>query len=249
MKEGGSILAGILKALGDLVVPGITTQDLENEALKMIKNSGGRPAFKGYTPSGSYQPFPTALCTSINDEVVHAPAVPGRILKTGDIVGIDVGMQYPAKNGMYTDTAITVPVGSISKGVKKLLDTTRESLDLAIAQVRPGNFLNDIGKAVQEHAESCGFSVVRDLVGHGVGRKVHEEPQVPNFAITKNTLENIKLEPGMTLAIEPMINMGSYRVKSAEDGFTIKTSDGKLSAHFEHTIVVTLDGCMVLTKK
>lgn len=247
MREGGRILAGILAELGRMVAPGVSTEDLEREANRLILAAGGRPAFKGYKAGGNAQPFPTALCTSINSEVVHGPALPGRILNEGDVIGIDIGMQYPAKGGMFTDMAYTFPVGVIEKRAQDLLDATKKSLELAIAQVRAGAEMREIGIAVQRYVESRGYSVVRDLVGHGVGRQVHEAPQVPNFEFSKKSPDNIILKSGMTIAIEPMINIGGYRVKNGRDGFTIETVDGSMSAHFEHTVAVTDNGCVIIT--
>jgi len=245
MREGGKILAGVLETLRKMVAPGISTADLEKTATQMILTAGGRPAFKGYKSGG--KPFPTTLCTSVNSAVVHGPATPGRVLVEGDIIGIDIGMQYPAKGGLYTDMAITVPVGNIEKRAQDLLDATKKSLELAIAKVKAGAEIREIGVAVQRYIESKGYSVVRDLVGHGVGHHVHEAPQVPNFEISQKSPDNIILKSGMTIAIEPMVNMGSQRVKNGRDGFTIETSDGSLSAHFEHTLAVTDEGCIIIT--
>lgn len=247
MRKGGKILAEIIKKISKEVKPGVTTGYLEKMACDLIEKAGGRPSFKGYKSMLDAKAFPTAFCASINDEIVHAPALPSRELKQGDIIGLDLGIEYPAINGYYTDMAVTVPVGKVSKEVKKLIKTTKKSLDLAIAQVKSGNDLNDIGRAIQQHAEKNGFSVVRDLVGHGVGVDVHEEPQVPNYEILDNSLENIVLKEGMVIAIEPMINIGSYNIKCGKDRLTILTTDGKLSAHFEHTVAVTKDGYEILT--
>lgn len=251
LKEGGKILANIIKKIISEIKPGITTGQLEDLACSLIKKAGGRPSFKEYKTKEDNKPFPTALCISVNDEVVHVPATPSRRLNIGDIVGIDLGIEYPfeeGKKGFYTDMAVTVPVGKISKEAKKLIKTTKKSLDLAIKKIKPGNTLNDIGKTIEQFVEKQGFSVVRDLVGHGVGYDVHEDPQIPNFAIEGKIFENIILKPGMVLAIEPMVNVGSYEIKNAPDGFSIKTADGSLSAHFEHTIIVTEDGCEIATK-
>ena len=250
MRQGGKILAAILKKLCQAVKPGVTTGQLEEMALVLIKGAGARPAFKGYKSMMETKAFPTALCTSINEEIVHAPALPSRKLKSGDIIGIDVGIEFPfidGQHGYYTDIAATVPVGKVSKEAAKLINVTRRSLDVAIEKIRPGNNLNDIGSAVQNFVEAHGFSVVRDLVGHGVGTAVHEDPQIPNFSISDGSLENFTLKPGMTLAIEPMVNIGGHAIKGMPDGFTIVTADGSLSAHFEHTIAVTKDGHTVIT--
>lgn len=247
IREGGQILAKVLCQIKKEVKPGVDTAHLEETACRLIEEAGGRPSFKGYKSGG--KPFPTALCTSVNNEVVHAPAIPGRVLNSGDIIGIDVGMEYPFKKGeqgFYTDMAETIAVGKVSEQAKKLIKTTRECLALAIRQMKPKNTLNDIARAVQTHAEKNGFSVVRDLVGHGVGKAVHEAPNVPNFVVDKGF--DIVLEPGMVLAIEPMINMGAPGIKTGKDGMSIVTADGELSAHFEHTVAITEDGYEVLTQ-
>ncbi len=246
LRVGGKKLAMILDTVIKEVKPGVTTEDLEKIAVKMIKKEGGRPAFKDY-PMNDEVSFPTALCTSINNEIVHAPAIPARVLKEGDIISIDVGMEYPAKNGLYTDMAKTVAVGKVNSKIKNLINVTEKSLELAIEQVKPGNTLNDIGQSIQEYVEKEGFSVVRELVGHGVGYEVHEEPQVPNFKINKNSKDNLVLKSGMVIAIEPMVNMGGWRIKTGDDGFSILTIDGQLSAHFEHTVAVTEDGNIIIT--
>jgi methionyl aminopeptidase len=259
LRAGGKLLAGILNEVAKLVKPGVTTEDLEKLAVKLMKEVGGRPAFKNLIMYNRKR-FPTALCTSVNDEVVHAPAIPGRELKSGDIVGIDIGMEYPlnskksetynhfSKNGgYYTDMAITLPVGEVSKEIIKLIETTKQSLHLGIKEVKVGNHLNDIGRAIQKCAESQGYAVVRELVGHGVGHKVHEDPQVLNYESRENGVENIELKPGLVIAIEPMINKGGWQVCEAPNGMTIVTKDGSLSAHFEHTVAVTENGPVVLT--
>lgn len=251
IKEGGRILAKIMKKIIAEVKPGATTGQLEQLACSLIQKYGGRPSFKGYKSTLDNIAFPTALCTSVNDEIVHTPALPSRRLQTGDIIGIDAGMEYPYgkdKKGFYTDMAVTVAVGKVSREAKKIIKVTKKSLDLAIKQVRPGNNLNSIGSVVEAHVESNGFSVVRDLVGHGVGYSVHEDPQIPNYAIRGRNFDDITLKPGMVLAIEPMVNAGSYEIRNMPDGHTIKTVDKSLSAHFEHTVVVTKKGCEVLTK-
>lgn len=261
LKKGGKILSRILDKIVKEVKPGVSTKLLEKLACDLIDKAGGRPAFKNYEIFSS-EYYPTALCTSVNEEVVHAPSVPEKILKEGDIVGIDLGMEYPAfKNkkfktrnkhsrfgGFYTDMARTVPVGKINKKTKKLLRVTKRSLEFAIKVSKPGNTLNDIGKTIQEYVESEGFSVVRDLVGHGVGYDVHEEPQVFNYDFSKSNIEDIKLIPGMVIAIEPMVNMGGPAIETGDDNFAVVTSDGKLSAHFEHTVAITKKGNIVITE-
>jgi methionyl aminopeptidase len=234
---GGKILAQILKQVAAEVKPGIGTKDLDDLAERLILQKGGQPSFKNYCPSSSDRPFPTTLCTSINDEVVHAPAIPNRILKEGDIIGLDIGMQY---KGLYTDMAVTVGVGQISKSAQRLLNVTQEALNLGIEQVKEGNHISDIAKAIQVYAEKNGFSVVRELVGHGVGKKVHEEPNVPNFLTDESRL--IPIKRGMVLALEPMVNIGGWQIDTADDDMTFVTADGSLSAQFEHTVALDHNG-------
>lgn len=251
LREGGKILAEILKKISEITVPGATTEELEKMACDLIREAGGRPSFKGYKSVLDEKPYPTALCTSINNEIVHAPSLPARTLKEGDIIGVDIGMEYPYKkdvNGYYTDMAVTLAVGKIDKEASRLISVTKKSLDLAIKKVKPGNTLNDIGSTIQQFAEANGFSVVRDLVGHGVGHDVHEEPRVPNYEIPRKSIDNVTLKPGMVIAIEPMINTGEWGIEIASDDLTILTIDGSLSAHFEHTIAVTENGYLVLTE-
>ncbi|MDD4332717.1 MAG: type I methionyl aminopeptidase [Patescibacteria group bacterium] len=260
IKEGGKILAAILDRVISEIQPGVSTGELEDLACELIEAAGGRPSFKHHKMHEGIV-FPTALCTSVNEQIVHAPAKPARVLKSGDIIGIDIGMEYPIKKelqkvknkystlgGYYTDMAKTVAVGNVNAKTKKLLDVTEYSLELAIEQVKPGNTINDIGSAVQNYAESQDFSVVRDLVGHGVGYAVHEDPQIPNYKILNNkNFKNVVLAPGMVIAIEPMVNVGDWRIEVANDEMAILTADCSLSAHFEHTIAVTEDGHEVLT--
>ncbi|NLY74230.1 MAG: type I methionyl aminopeptidase [Firmicutes bacterium] len=226
MRVAGSIVAAVLEELRRVIRPGISLKQLDKKAEELTKNFGAIPAFKGYNG------FPAALCASVNDEVVHG--IPGnRVLKSGDIVGLDFGAIY---QDFYADSAITVPVGDISPEAGKLLKVTEEALYKGIAAAKPGNRLYDISGAIQRHVESNGFSVVRDFVGHGIGRKMHEAPQIPNFV---GNDFNPRLKPGMTLAIEPMVNEGSYEVEVDSDNWTVRTNDRKFSAHFEHTIAIT----------
>jgi len=243
--EGGKILSDILKKICLAAKPGMTTADLEKLACELIKRAGGRPSFKGYCPVPQGRPYPTALCISINHQVVHAPALPAREIFNGDLVSIDIGMEYPAQNGYFTDMAVSFGVGKISPRTKKLMDVTKKSLELAIKKVRPGATIYDIGRTVEDYVVSHGFSVVRDLVGHGVGKAVHEEPQIPNFPMEAN--KKILLKPGMVIAIEPMVNMGRHEVVTGPDGMSIDSADESLSAHFEHTVAVTKTGHLVLT--
>lgn len=248
IKEGGQKLGTILAELAAMVKPGLHTSQLEHHALMRIEEEGGRPAFKGYKPSPQSNPFPTALCISINDEIVHGPALPTRELMEGDIVSLDIGMEYPARKGYFTDTAVTVAVGKISKENKKLLEATREALMAGIKAAIPGNTLDDIGCAVENVAKKNKLGVVRDLVGHGVGLEVHEDPQVPNYHIVGDEFPNIELKPGMVIAIEPMFTLGDWHIETAADNFTFVTADGSMSAHFEHTIAITEDGYDIITK-
>ncbi len=237
--EGGKILRDILLRTAKMVEPGITTWRLNEFAENEIVKAGGRPSFKGYGPKKNA--FPAGLCTSVNSQVVHGTPSKFTILKQGDIVSLDIGMEYKK---LYTDTAITVPVGRINSAAKKLIDATKNSLNMALKQVKPGNKIGDIAWATQKAAEDEGYSVVRDLGGHGVGYEVHEDPYVPCYGKPHTGL---KLEVGMVLAIEPMLCENEYFLQYEADGWTIATRDGGLSAHFEHTIAVTEYGCRILT--
>lgn len=235
MREAGRVVAITLAELEQAVRPGITTAELDRIAEKVIRKLGAIPAFKGY------HGYPATICASVNEEVVHG--IPGlRKLENGDIISIDVGAVL---NGFYGDSARTFPVGDISPDARRLLAVTEESLYQGISQAKIGNRVSDISHAVQKYVESHGFSVVRDYVGHGIGTAMHEEPQVPNFGPPGR---GHRLLPGMTLAIEPMVNMGEFNVKTLADGWTVVTLDGSLSAHFEHTIAITANGPEILTK-
>jgi methionyl aminopeptidase len=240
MRESGRIVAEVLALVGVRIAPGVRTKDLDTFAEDYIRSKGAVPAFKGY----GHDPknlFPGTLCISIDDEVVHG--IPdGRVLKEGQIVSIDVGVK---KNGYFGDGARTFAVGSVSEEKLRLLKTTEASLYRGIANARSGNHIHDVSHAVQERVEQEGFSVVRDLVGHGVGKNLHEEPAVPNFG-TAGT--GILLKEGMVLAIEPMVNAGTHRVEMGDDGWTIRTVDGKPSAHFEHTVLITSGDAEILTR-
>ena len=241
LREGGKILASVLYEAAGMSVSGIKTIELDKLAEKRIREAGGWPSFKNYKTQDDKVPYPASLCVSINEEVVHG--VPGeRILKDGDIVSLDLGMEY---KGFYTDMAITVPVGKASEQAKKLIKTTQEALNLGIMAVKNGAFTGDIGYAIQSFAEKNGFNVVRKLVGHGLGRKVHEPPEVPNFGVKgKGEI----LREGEVIAIEPMITAGRHDIYLDKDLWTWKTKDGSLSAHFEHTIIVTKTGAEIITK-
>ncbi|MFZ5365080.1 MAG: type I methionyl aminopeptidase [Patescibacteria group bacterium] len=243
MRTGGKILASVLFEVEKNLAPGVSAQQLDELAEKLIRANGGRPSFKGYGSKNN--PYPATLCVSVNDEVVHGIPTGDKIFKTGDIVSLDIGMQYPAKGGTYTDMAVTVGVGKISKPAKLLIKTTKKALENGITQCRGGNLLSQVSAAIYQTAKKQGFSVVRSLVGHGVGKQVHEDPQIPNFVSDDR---DIILKPGMTLALEPMVNLGDYQVELLNDGWTFSTADGKLSAHFEHTVLVTDGEPEVLTR-
>lgn len=239
LKEGGAILASILASLKKEVGPGINTLYLDELAEKLVKEKGGEPSFKNY----GQPPFCSTICASVNKEVVHAPASKDKVLREGDILSIDIGMKY---RGLYTDMAITVPVGNIGERARRIMEVTKKSLDMGIKEIRPGAPLNNIGKAIQKYVERQGYSVVRVLSGHGVGYEVHEEPAIFNF--DNSRAKKVILKEGMVLAIEPMVCEGSFEVETnVDDGWTVVTKDGKLSAHFEHTVVVTNDGVEILT--
>jgi methionyl aminopeptidase len=237
MRRSGHIVRHVLDELRNLVAPGVSTMDLEKLAERRITESGAKPAFKGYYG------YPCVLCTSINDEIVHGIPSAKRVLKSGDIVSIDCGVVL---DGYYGDAAITVAVGdSVSPERKRLMEVTEQSLYKAIEQVKIGNTISDIGGAVQEFVEAHGFSVVREFVGHGIGTKLHEEPQVPNF---RSRGADMRLREGMVLAIEPMVNCGGPEAKVLEDKWTAVTLDGSSSAHFEHCVAVTRNGPLILTQ-
>ena len=236
IKESSGMVFDVLESLNELITPGASPKDLDSFAENYIKNNGGTPAFKGYMG------FPSTLCISVNEEVVHG--IPSeRLLKNGDIVSIDCGV---LKNGFYGDSARTYAVGKISKELNNLLDVTKKSLSLGIKSAKTGGRLSDIGYAIQKYVENNGFSVVRDLVGHGIGENLHEEPQIPNYG---EKGEGIILKEGMCFAIEPMVNMGKNEILTKKDGWTIYTKDMKPSAHFEHTIVVRKEGGEILSTR
>ena len=235
MREACRISAGALKIAGDAVEPGVTTAEIDAIAEKYIRSEGGVPNFK------NYEGYPATACISINNEVIHGIPNKHRVIKAGDIVSIDLGAKFDGYNG---DNAATFACGEISEQAKRLIDTTRESLYKGIAAAVVGGRIGDIGHAVQQYAEERGFSVVREFVGHGVGTDLHESPEVPNFGTPGR---GIRLMPGMTIAIEPMINAGKEKVKVMPDGWTVLTQDGSLSAHFEHTIAITPEGPQILT--
>jgi len=242
LAEGGKILASILNEVTGKVEPELPTKELDDLAFSLIKKAGGKPAFLGYKGRVGTYPYPASLCVSVNDEVVHGIPSREKILKEGDIVGLDIGMEC---KGLFTDMAVTVGVGNISDKAKKLIDATKKSLEIGMAEIREGAKLGDYGFAVQSFAEKNGFGVVRILVGHGVGYAAHEDPDIPNWGKKGKGME---FKEGMVLALEPMLCQGGYEVVLGDDEWTWKTKDGLLSAHFEHTISVEKNGCRVLTK-
>jgi len=240
LKKGGPILARILREVSSVVVPGITTKSLDDLAVRLIKEAGCTAAFLNYKPEGADRPYPASLITSINDEVVHG--IPGsRILKEGDTIALDLGLNY---EGVYLDHAVTVAVGVIDTKSAQLLSITKSALDEGIAVIRPGTTVGDIGYAIEQYVKPYTFGIVRDLSGHGVGRAIHEDPFVPNYG---KRGKGAKLVPGMVIAIEPMLTRGSEEVLLMNDGYTLKTSDGSRSAHFEHTVLITETGAEILT--
>jgi methionyl aminopeptidase len=243
MRRSGLLVYEILQKLAQMAQEGVTTWDLEVVAEKMIREAGARPAFKGYYTAAAGSKYPFVLCTSVNEEIVHGMPSAKRTLKKGDIVSIDTGVEL---NGYFGDSAVTVSVGEPNEQVKKLLEVTKESLELAIDKVRAGNRLFDVCGTVERHVIDHGFSIVREFVGHGIGTSLHEEPQVPNYVDRKN--ENPRLKEGMVLAIEPMVNAGKPDSKVLSDRWTAVTKDGSYSAHFEHCVAVTANGPWVLTR-
>jgi len=235
MRKSNVLVAAILEELKKKIRPGVKTIELDRLSEEMALKKGARPAFKGY------RGYPYSLCTSVNSEVVHG--MPSeRELKEGDIVSLDFGI---LNDGYYGDAAVTVGVGEITPAAKRLLRVTEEALYRGIAKVKAGNRIGDVSAAIQGHAEAAGFSVVRDLVGHGIGKNLHEDPQVPNYGTSGRGIE---LKPGMVFAIEPMVNEGTYRVDILRDGWTVVTADGKLSAHFEHSVAITENGPVILSR-
>ncbi|MBZ2177449.1 MAG: type I methionyl aminopeptidase [Acidobacteriota bacterium] len=243
MRRSGLLVYRVLQTLAGMVEVGVSTLELENAAEKLILDAGARPAFKGYYSAAAGNRYPYVLCTSVNDEIVHGMPSRNKVLKRGDIISIDTGVQL---DGYFGDSAITVGVGEISPQLVKLLAVTQESLERAIDKARPGNRLFDICSTVQKHVESNGFTIVREFVGHGIGTELHEEPQVPNYVDRNN--ENPRLKEGMVLAIEPMVNAGKPQSKVLSDRWTAVSQDGSASAHFEHCVAVTKDGPWVLTR-
>jgi len=253
MRQGGKILASILSSLAKEVKPGVATKYLDEVAEALIYQYGALPAFKGHDG------YPAALCTSVNEQIVHGVPSDRKLLK-GDIIGLDLGIIWPPENcshcamshgcsnqrGMFTDAAITVPVGTVSQEAEKIIKAAKGALSIAIETVRPGRKLSEISAAIEEYVKRQGFVAIRELVGHGVGHELHEEPEIPNFKAS--WMKDAVLKEGMTLAIEPMISAGGYKIKKSKDKYAYETADSSLAAHFEHTVVVTKNGCEILTK-
>jgi len=243
LREGGKRLARILAEVAKGVKPGVSTADLNAKAQALIEEGGDKSAFLNYKPRGAKRPYPASLCVSVNEEVVHGiPNEEPKILKEGDVVSLDLGLIH---EGMFTDHAITVPVGKIGKDAAKLLEVTKKALDIAIKEAKPGKRTGDIGAAIEEYVAPYNMGIVRELAGHGVGYKVHEDPFVPNYGVRG---QGVILKPGLVIAIEPMLTLGGEEIRLAKDGYTYTTKDKSLAAHFEHTIVITDNGAEVLTK-
>ncbi len=244
MRKAGRIVAGTIERVTEAVRPGVTTAELDAVAEAYILEQGATPSFKGYGGSAGRMAFPASICTSLNNEIVHGIPSRKRVVAEGDLLSLDFGAIW---DGFQGDSAVTLIVGEPpSAEAEKLVRVTEEALEAAISQIRPGARLSDIGAAVQRVAEGAGFSVVREYVGHGIGRSMHEEPQIPNYG---EPGRGVRLKPGLVVAVEPMVNVGGWETRVLADDWTVVTEDGSLSAHFEHTIAVTEDGCEVLTAR
>ncbi|HBT97055.1 MAG TPA: type I methionyl aminopeptidase [Desulfobulbaceae bacterium] len=237
IRDANRIVAHVLSGLSAMIEPGISTYELDRMAERMSDDMGAKPAFKGY------RGFPSALCISLNEEVVHGIPSKKRVLRLGDVVSLDFGVLY---RGFYGDSAVTVGVGQLSPRDQQLLHITESSLRCGVSNALPGNRISDISRAIQKCVEKEGFSIVRDFVGHGIGRSLHEPPEIPNYVMNA---PSPRMRPGMVLAIEPMVNSGDYKVRVLRDGWTVVTSDGSRSAHFEHSVAITEDGCEVLSAR
>ena len=246
MRRAGAIVANVLSKLKEIAEPGVTTSRLDKVALEMSVDAGVEPLFKGVRNPYARNPFPGAVCTSVNEQIVHGIPCESVRLKDGDILSLEFGVRF---EGYCGDAAVTFSIGEISERKRKLINVTKHALNIAIAKAAPGVKWSLIAGEMQSYAEKAGFSMVRDFVGHGIGRKMHEEPRVPNFVSDDLLADDIVLAEGMVLAVEPMINAGKNAVKTLKDGWTVVTKDGECSAHFEHTIAVVENGCEVLTAK
>jgi methionyl aminopeptidase len=239
MRAASAVVAEVLTTLRDHARPGVSTGELDAIAEDLTRKRGAKPAFKGYVVQG--RTFNHSVCISINDEVIHGVPSKKRVLKEGDIVGLDFGVSI---DGYYGDSAMTVPVGTVSPAAQRLMEVTKAALHAGIDAVRPGNYIADVSAAIQDVAESAGYSLVREFVGHGIGRKLHEDPQVPNY---RTGTRGVQIKEGLVIAIEPMVNEGTAEVYLRDDGWTAVTRDGRLSAHFEHSVAATADGPYILT--
>jgi methionyl aminopeptidase len=242
MRRASYIVALVWEAMADMVAPGVTTAELDEAAEAIIRGHNATPSFKGY-PHRGVNDFPASICASLNQEIVHGIPSPARVLQEGDIISIDVGAIYKGYQG---DGAITLPVGRVSKEARQLIEVTQGALATGISQARGGGRTSDISKAIEQYVRGHGFEVVREYTGHGIGREMHEDPQVTNYYSPR--MRDYPLEPGMTIALEPMVNVGTWRTRILDDGWTVETADGKLSAHFEHTIAITGDEAEILTR-
>jgi len=246
MRGAGAVVADVLSKLQEIAAPGITTAALDEIGLRMTMAAGAEALFKGVRSPQAKIPFPGAICASVNEEVVHGIPSHDRVLQTGDVLSIDFGVRL---DGYCGDAAVTFPIGEIAAERRRLIEVTKEVLGIAIARARPGVRWSHVAGRMQRHAESAGFSVVRDFVGHGIGTRMHEDPKVPNFVSDELLAEDIVLTEGMVLAVEPMINAGASAVRTLANGWTVVTRDGQCSAHFEHTIAIVRGGCEILTVK
>jgi methionyl aminopeptidase len=246
MRRAGAVVADVLSKLQETAEPGMTTAQLDRMALQMAADAGAEPLFKGVRNPRARIPFPGAICSSINEQVVHGIPSEDTKLREGDILSIDFGVRL---QGYCGDAAVTIPIGNISEDNRRLMDATKRVLEIAIEKAAPAVRWSQVASQMQRYAESAGFSVVRDFVGHGIGRKMHEEPKVPNFVSDELLANDIILTEGMVLAVEPMINAGTSAVRALKNGWTVVTKDGKCSAHFEHTLAIVKGGCEVLTVK
>jgi methionyl aminopeptidase len=243
MRRAGRVVRTVLDRLGEMIAPGLTTGQMDAEAMLLCRDYGAEPLFKGVPGRGGAEPFPGSICASLNEEVVHG--IPSkRTIRTGDIVSVDFGVRL---EGWCSDAAETFIVGEVDRKVRHLVDVTRNALAMAIDMCRPGEKWSNVARAIQSYVESQGLSVVREFVGHGIGQDMHEDPKIPNFVSQELETKDILLQPGLVLAVEPMVNLGSPRVEYASDGWTVVTGDRQASAHFEHTVAVTDRGADVLT--
>ena len=244
MRRAGGVVADVLSKLQEIAEPGVTTGHLDSVALQTTADAGAKALFKGIRSAVAQTPFPGSICASVNDQVVHGIPSDSVKLKNGDILSIDFGIRL---NGYCADAAVTIGIGEVSEDRRRLMDVTKQVLDIAIAKAAPAVKWSRIAAEMQDCAESAGFSVVKDFVGHGIGRRMHEEPRVPNFVSDELLADDILLTEGMVLAVEPMINAGTGNVRTMKNGWTVVTEDGECSAHFEHTIAIVENGCEVLT--